>query len=63
VNIEGTVRVLSERVPVKGVAEGRGFAPKHFRLSLDRSGSELQDIIDAILHRKGRRLVISGFVT
>jgi hypothetical protein len=58
-----TTHLLSERDLVKGVAEGRGFAPKKFRLSLDRSGSELQDIIDAILHRKVSRLVISGFVT
>jgi hypothetical protein len=34
-----TTHLLSERVVVKGVAEGRGFAPRKFKLSLDRSGS------------------------
>jgi hypothetical protein len=43
-----TTHLLSERVVVKGVAEGRGFAPRKFKLSLDRSGAELQDIIDAV---------------
>jgi hypothetical protein len=43
-----TTHLLSERVLVRGVAEGRGFAPRKFKLSLDRSGAELQDIIDAV---------------
>lgn len=43
-----TTHLLSERVVIKGVAEGRGFAPRKFKLSLDRSGSELDDIIDAV---------------
>lgn len=43
-----TTHLLSERVLVKGVAEGRGFAPRKFKLSLDRSGADLQDIIDAV---------------
>jgi hypothetical protein len=43
-----TTHLLSERVVIKGVAEGRGFAPRKFELSLDRSGSELKDIIDAV---------------
>jgi hypothetical protein len=43
-----TTHLLSERVVIRGVAEGKGFAPKKFKLTLDRSGSELQDIIDAV---------------
>jgi hypothetical protein len=43
-----TTHLLSERVVVRGVAEGRGFAPKRFKLSLDRSGAELDDIINAV---------------
>lgn len=43
-----TTHLLSERVVIKGVAEGRGFAPRKFKLSLDRSGSELDDIINAV---------------
>jgi len=43
-----TTHLLSERVVIKGVAEGRGFAPRKFKLSLDRSGSALDDIIDAV---------------
>ena len=43
-----TTHLLSERVLVRGVAEGRGFAPRKFKLSLDRSGAELEDIIDAV---------------
>ncbi|MBZ5492740.1 MAG: hypothetical protein LAO76_17595 [Acidobacteriia bacterium] len=43
-----TTHLLSERVLVRGVAEGRGFTPRKFKLSLDRSGDELQDIIDAV---------------
>src|SRR5882762_3274725 len=43
-----TTHLLSERVVIKGVAEDRGFTPRKFRLSLDRSGAELQDIIDAV---------------
>ena len=30
------------------MAAGRGFAPKKFRLSLDRSGTELEEIINAV---------------
>lgn len=43
-----TTHLLSERVLVKGVAAGKGFAPRKFELALDRSGAELQDIIDAV---------------
>jgi hypothetical protein len=43
-----TTHLLSERVLVRGVAAGKGFAPRKFKLSLDRSGTELQDIIDAV---------------
>lgn len=43
-----TTHLLSDRVVVRGVAEGRGFAPKRFKLSLDRSGAELDDIINAV---------------
>ena len=43
-----TTHLLSERVVVRGVAEGKGFAPRKFKLSLDRSGTELEDIIDAV---------------
>lgn len=43
-----TTHLLSERVLIEGVAEGRDFAPRKFKLSLDRSGAELQDIIDAV---------------
>lgn len=43
-----TTHLLSERVVVRGVAEGPGFAPKRFKLSLDRSGAELEDIIAAV---------------
>ena len=43
-----TTHLLSERVIVNGVTEGKGFSPRKFKLSLDRSGEELQDIIDAV---------------
>jgi hypothetical protein len=43
-----TTHLLSERVLVRGVAVGTGFAPRKFTLSLDRSGADLQDIIDAV---------------
>ncbi len=43
-----TTHLLSERVLIKGIAAGRGFAPRKFKLSLDRSGAQLQDIIDAV---------------
>jgi hypothetical protein len=43
-----TTHLLSERVLIRGVAAGRGFGPRKFKLSLDRSGAELQDIIDAV---------------
>lgn len=43
-----TTHLLSERVVVRGVAVDTGFAPRNFQLSLDRSGPELQDIIDAV---------------
>ena len=43
-----TTHLLSERVVVKGVAAGKGFAPKKFKLSLDRSSTELEDIIQAV---------------
>ena len=43
-----TTHLLSERVLVRAVAAGKGYAPKRFKLTLDRSGSDLQDIIDAV---------------
>ena len=43
-----TTHLLSERVNIKGVTEGRGFSARKFKLSLDRSGSELEDIIAAV---------------
>lgn len=43
-----TTHLLSERVLVRGVAAGKGYAPRKFKLTLDRSGAELQDIIDAV---------------
>jgi hypothetical protein len=43
-----TTHLLSERVLVKGVTEGRGFTPRKFKLTLDRSGDELEDIIKAV---------------
>jgi hypothetical protein len=43
-----TTHLLSERVIIKGVTEGRGFSARKFKLSLDRSGSELEDIIAAV---------------
>jgi hypothetical protein len=47
-----TTHLLSERVVVRGVAAGKGFTPKKFKLSLDRSGKELEDIIKAVESRK-----------
>jgi hypothetical protein len=43
-----TTHLLSERVIIKGVTEGKGFAARKFKLSLDRSGAELEDIIAAV---------------
>ncbi len=43
-----TTHLLSERVIIKGVTEGKGFSARKFKLSLDRSGEELEDIIDAV---------------
>ena len=43
-----TTHLLSERVIIKGVTEGKGFSARKFKLSLDRSGSELEDIIAAV---------------
>ena len=43
-----TTHLLSERVLVTGVAKRKGFVPRKFKLSLDRSGTELEDIIDAV---------------
>lgn len=43
-----TTHLLSERVLVRGVAAGKGYAPRKFKLTLDRSGADLQDIIDAV---------------
>lgn len=43
-----TTHLLSERVLVRGVATETGFEPRKFELSLDRSGTELQNIIDAV---------------
>lgn len=47
-----TTHLLSERVLVRGVAAGKGYAPRKFRLTLDRSGADLQDIIDAVQSAK-----------
>jgi hypothetical protein len=33
-----TTHLLSERVFVRGVAAGKGYAPRKFKLTLDRSG-------------------------
>ena len=43
-----TTHLLSERVIVEGVTEGNGFSARKFKLSLDRSGEELEDIIAAV---------------
>ena len=43
-----TTHLLSERVIIRGVTEGKGFSARKFKLSLDRSGSELEDIIAAV---------------
>ena len=43
-----TTHLLSELVVIKGVTEGKDFAARKFKLSLDRSGSELEDIIAAV---------------
>jgi hypothetical protein len=43
-----TTHLLSEIVVVKGVAVGIDFAPKEFKLTLDRSGTDLEDIIKAV---------------
>ena len=43
-----TTHLLSERVIIKGVTEGKGFSARKFKLSLDRSGAELEDIIAAV---------------
>ena len=53
-----TTHLLSERVLIKGIAAGRGFAPRKFKLSLDRSGAELQDIIDAVQAAKDSILAL-----
>src|SRR6266481_5628201 len=37
-----TTHLLSDRVLVRGVAAGKGFAPRKFKLSLDRSGAEVR---------------------
>jgi len=47
-----TTHLLSERVIVKGVTEGKGFTARRFTLSLDRSGAELEDIIKAVQEAK-----------
>ena len=43
-----TTHLLSERVIIKGVTEGKGFSARKFKLSLDRSGQELEEIIAAV---------------
>ncbi len=43
-----TTHLLSERVIVTGVTEGSDFSAREFKLSLDRSGEDLEDIIDAV---------------
>jgi len=43
-----TTHLLSERVIIRGVTEGKGFSARKFKLSLDRSGQELEDIIAAV---------------
>jgi hypothetical protein len=47
-----TTHLLSERVIIKGVTEGKGFTARKFTLSLDRSGAELDDIIMAVQEAK-----------
>src|ERR1035437_1482924 len=43
-----TTHLLSERVLVTGVAREQGLSPKKFKLLLDRSGVELEDITAAV---------------
>jgi hypothetical protein len=43
-----TTHLLSERVIINGVTEGKGFSARKFKLSLNRSGQELDDIITAV---------------
>jgi len=63
-----TTHLLSDRVVIRGVTEGRGFAARKFKLSLDRSGSELDDIITAVQAAKDSlqdlddRPVYTGYV-
>jgi hypothetical protein len=43
-----TTHLLSERVTIEGVTEGSDFSARRFKLFLDRSGEELEDIIAAV---------------
>jgi hypothetical protein len=43
-----TTHLLSERVIIRGVTEGYGFTTRKFKLALDRSGSSLEAIINAV---------------
>jgi hypothetical protein len=48
-----TTHLLSENVLVNGVVKEPGLTPRKFELSLDRSGSELEEIIAAVEAAKG----------
>jgi hypothetical protein len=62
-----TTHLLSERVIIKGVTEGKGFSARKFKLSLDRSGQELEEIIAAVqaakdsLHDLDDRPPLAGY--
>jgi hypothetical protein len=43
-----TTHLLSERVTIRGVTEGSGFTRRKFKLALDRSGSSLEAITNAV---------------
>jgi hypothetical protein len=43
-----TTHLLSEHVTVEGVAQGASFGLRKFTLELDRSGADLEDIIEAV---------------
>jgi hypothetical protein len=43
-----TTHLLAEKVVIRGVTEGHGFTRRKFKLALDRSGSSLDAIINAV---------------
>lgn len=43
-----TTHLLAEKVVIRGVTEGYGFTRRKFKLALDRSGSTLDAIINAV---------------